>query len=233
MDERIEDERLSAEYLEEGAALFLLLGRLFHGVPDSALFAEAADGRIFDEVPFVRGGEASRAADRLRAWTDRCSSPFSDDDFHEVSAEYAKLFVGALTVPAPMWESVYFNKDRMVFQHQTFEVRAAYARYGLEVDALSHEPDDHLAYELLFVARLFAVAAEHRRAGRHEEADAVLADLASFVACHPLTWVSRWRDNVRRYAAEGFYRGYADLVCAALVEVEHALSPQMASAPSV
>ena len=132
-----------------------------------------------------------------------------------------------------MWESVYFNKDRMVFQHQTFEVRAMYARYGLEVDALAHEPDDHLAYELLFVARLFALAAEHRRASCHDEADAVLADLVSFAVCHPLTWVSQWRDNVRRYAKDGFYRGYADLVCAALTEVECALAPQMASAPSV
>ena len=61
MDERIEDERLSAEYLEEGAALFLLLGRLFHGVPDPVLFAEAANDRIFDEMPFVRGEEALRA----------------------------------------------------------------------------------------------------------------------------------------------------------------------------
>ena len=109
MDERIEDERLAAEYLEEGAALFLLLGRLFHGVPDPVLFAEAANDRIFDEMPFVRGEEALRAGACLRAWADRCSSPFSDDDFHEVSAEYARLFVGGLTVPAPMWESVYFS----------------------------------------------------------------------------------------------------------------------------
>lgn len=233
MDARIEDERLSAEYLEEGAALFLLLGRLFHGVPDPVLFAEAANGRIFDEMPFVRGEEALCAGARLRAWADRCSSPFSDDDFHEVSSEYTRLFVGGLAVPAPMWESVYFNKDRMVFQHQTFEVRAMYARYGLEVDALAHEPDDHLAYELLFVARLFALAAEHRRASRRDEADAVLADLVSFVVCHPLTWVSQWRDNVHRYAKDGFYRGYADLVSAALTEVECALTPQMTSAPSV
>ena len=68
---------------------------------------------------------------------------------------------------------------------------------------------------------------------RRDEADAVLADLVSFVVCHPLTWVSQWRDNVRRYAKDGFYRGYADLVCAALTEVECALAPQMASAPSV
>lgn len=83
------------------------------------------------------------------------------------------------------------------------------------------------------MARLFALAAEHRRASRRDEADAVLADLVSFVVCHPLTWVSQWRDNVHRYAKDGFYRGYADLVSAALTEVECALTPQMASAPSV
>ena len=65
MDERIEDERLSAEYLEEGAALFLLLGRLFHGVPDPVLFAEAANDRIFDRDAF-RARKALRAGACLR-----------------------------------------------------------------------------------------------------------------------------------------------------------------------
>lgn len=215
--------------LEEGALLFTLLGRIFHGVPDRALIAEVVDGRLFEEMPFVRGEAARRAQEALLKWTDCCADPFSDDDFREVSAEYTRLFVGARRVPAPMWESVYFNKDRMVFQHQTFEVRAMYARYGLEVDALSHEPDDHLAYELLFVARLFALAAEHWRSCCHDEAGAVLADLVSFVVCHPLTWVTQWRDSVHRHGGEGFYPAYADLVCAALAEVELALAPGVAS----
>ena len=43
-----------------------------------------------------------------------------------------------------------------MFQHQTFEVRAMYAKHGLEVDLISREPDDHLAYELMFLGHLLA-----------------------------------------------------------------------------
>lgn len=214
-----------AERLEEAAALFTLLGRIFHGVPDRELVAAAVDGHAFDEVPFAEGDEAEEGRRLLAAWGDACGSPFSEDDFHRLSAEYTRLFVGTRKVVAPMWESVYFNKDRMVFQGQTFEVRRAYARYGLEVDALAHEPDDHLAYELLFVARLAGLAAERLRVGDADEARVILADMASFAVCHPLTWVSAWRDKVLQAAREDFYRGYAILVCAALRQVERELAP--------
>lgn len=214
---------LQVARLEEAGALFTLLGRLFHGVPDRELIAGAADERIFDEIPFAAGKDADAAREALMAWTDQCASPFSDSDFHDVSSEYTRLFVGTRQVLAPMWESVYFNKDRMVFQHQTFEVRAAYARYGLEVDALSHEPDDHLAYELLFIGRLCQLAAEAARREDAAEADRILADAVSFAVCHPMTWVPRWREAVERYARCDFYRGYAALVDAALHQLESEL----------
>lgn len=31
-----------------------------------------------------------------------------------------------------------------------------YAKHGLEVDLISREPDDHLAYELMFLGHLLA-----------------------------------------------------------------------------
>lgn len=210
--------------LEEAGALFTLLGRLFHGVPDRELIAGVADGGLFDEMPFATSADAEAAREKLAAWTSQCASPFSDDDFHALSADYTRLFVGARRVLAPMWESVYFNKDRMVFQHQTFEVRAAYARYGLEVDALSHEPDDHLAYELLFIGRLCHMGAEAARRGDASETDRVVADAVSFAVCHPMTWVPQWRALVERHARCDFYRGYAALVDAALRQFEGELS---------
>lgn len=221
---KMASDELQVVRLEEAGALFALLGRLFHGVPDHALIAGAADERIFDEIPFAVGGDADAARKTLMTWTDQCASPFSDSDFREVSSEYTRLFVGTRRVLAPMWESVYFNKDRMVFQRQTFEVRSAYARYGLEVDALSHEPDDHLAYELLFIGRLCQLAAEAARRGDGAEADRIVADAVSFVVCHPMTWVPRWRESVEHHARCDFYRGYADLVVAALQQLESEFS---------
>lgn len=219
-----------SERAREASALFTLLGRIFHGVPDRELLAALADERAFDEVPFAKGAAAAEALALLRAWNDGCEAPFSDDDYQGLSVDYTALFVSGKRVAAPMWESVYFNKDRMVFQHETFEVRAMYARWGLAVDALGHEPDDHLAYELLFLGHVLGQAADAAEAGDGGRAARALADAVSFTVCHPLTWVGKWRARVDRAGAGDFYRGYAALVEAALHQVEEEFSPAVALA---
>ena len=80
-----------------------------------------------------------------------------------------------------------------------------YAKHGLEVDLISREPDDHLAYELMFLGHL-------------------LVDAVSFTVCHPLSWVPQWRDTVHRHSSNDFYCGYAALVEVALRQVEDDLS---------
>ena len=216
--------------LRAAAALFTLLGRIFHGVPDRELLAALADERAFDEVPFAEGDAAEEALGLLRAWNDGCATPFSEGDYRNLSTDYTALFVGGKRVAAPVWESVYFNKDRMVFQHETFEVRAMYARWGLAVDALGHEPDDHLAYELLFLGHVLGQAADAAEAGDGAREARALADAVSFAVCHPLTWVGTWRTRVERAGAGDFYRGYAALVEAALRQVEEEFSPAVALA---
>ena len=217
---REEEPKNAAEQARAASVLFTLLGRVIHGVPDSELLTALANERAFDEVPFVEGEESEQALKMLAAWNDGCSVPFSEKDFHDLSAEYTRLFVGTRRVVAPLWESVYFNKDRMVFQHETFEVRAMYARYGLRVDNFSHEPDDHLAYELLFLGHVLGMAPYDAEAGRHSDAAAKYADAVSFVVCHLLTWVPKWRALVQDHAQSDFYRGFSLLVEAALRQTE-------------
>lgn len=219
-----------AERAREASTLLTLLGRIFHGVPDRELLAALADARAFDEVPFAEGAAAEEGLELLRAWNDGCAAPFSDSDYRGLSVDYTALFVSGKRVAAPMWESVYFNKDRMVFQHETFEVRAMYARWGLAVDALGHEPDDHLAYELLFLGHVLGEAADAAEAGDGARAARALTDAVSFTVCHPLRWVGTWRTRVVRAGAGDFYRGYATLVEAVLHQVEKEFSPVVAQA---
>lgn len=202
--------------LEGGAALFTLLGRVMHGVPDGELVRGMAQGGLLDELPLLGAQAAHEVRLRFQPWLRACAARGFDAAFEDVRSDYAGLFLGPRRVKAPLWESVYFNKDRMVFQHETFQVRAMYRRYGLAVDGLSHEPDDQLGYELLFVGHLFGLASQ--RAG--VERDAVMADLRSFTACHPMTWVPKWQAIVHREAPESFYDGYALLVLYALQATE-------------
>lgn len=154
----------------------------------------------------------------LSSWVDSCEKPFSDSDFENVKIDYARLFVGAQRVAAPLWESVYFNRERMVFQQQTYEVRDAYAKHGLEVDAFSHEPDDHLAYELLFIAHMFALANERLADGDEKGCKLAVSELMKFAAEHPLQWIEAWCAIVQEKSRSDFYKGYALLVVEALHE---------------
>uniref|UniRef100_UPI003D0C121B TorD/DmsD family molecular chaperone n=1 Tax=Paraeggerthella hominis TaxID=2897351 RepID=UPI003D0C121B len=154
--------------LAEEEALLTLLGRLLYGMPDRDLFARVVEERLFESIPFVDGARARQPQDLLLAWTDACATPFSDSDFEAVRVDYTRLFVGAQKVAAPLWESVHFSRERMVFQERTLQVRAAYRAYNLEVEGFQHEPDDHLASELLFAAHLARIAKESLDAGNEE-----------------------------------------------------------------
>ena len=214
------NQQVRLSLLEEGALLFTLLGRTLHGLPDRAFLSELVRQRVFEEIPFLSPDSAEPARKLLMQWTECCEEHLSDGDFENIKAEYTRLFVGFRRVIAPLWESVYFNRDRMVFQQQTFQVRAMYTKYGLEVDAKGHEPDDHLSYELLFIARLFDICAEHLRKGEDALFNENLSDLRSFILCHPLTWVPKWNKLVQKEASTDFYRGYALLVESSLNQSE-------------
>lgn len=209
------------DLFEEGEALFSLLGRLIYGVPDRKLINEVAVGRLYEDVPLLSAtDELNEAASLLAEWADQWLAEGEDEAFSNLRAEYTRMFVGKQRVVAPLWESVYFNRDRMVFQQETFQVRAMYQRHGLQIDKLSHEPDDHLSYELLFLAALFRECGDFASQGDWDAVAKTWADVRSFVVCHPLTWVPQWNEMVLQRSRSPFYRGYALLVLAALRGVE-------------
>ena len=120
-------------------------------MPDSELLTALANERAFDEVPFVEGEEGEQALKMLAAWNDGCSVPFSEKDFHDLSAEYTRLFVGTRRVVAPLWESVYFNKPPWCSSMRPSRCVPCTLVTVCAWIISPHEPDDHLAYELLFL----------------------------------------------------------------------------------
>ena len=206
----------SLQRFQEEEAFFKLLGTAIYGAPDRACFSAIVENDLFCEIPFVDANACAAAREGLTSWAASCGRPMTEEAFEQVRVDYARLFVGAQRVAAPLWESVYFNRERTVFDKQTMEVRAAYREFGVEVDRYGQEPDDHLAYELMFVARL---AHEAAKGGQGSER-AVEAQNA-FLKRHLLMWVGAWRDLVVQKAPEGsFYRGFAELVVLACEEAE-------------
>lgn len=72
----------------------------------------------------------------------------SDDD---LSAEYARLFVGPYKLRAPPYGSVYLDKGRRVMGDSTMEVMSFYREEGLSIDDAFKELPDHICAELEFM----------------------------------------------------------------------------------
>lgn len=202
-------EEKSAELDLEGAS-YMLMGRILRQMPEHAwLDALAAQG-VFDEIPYAQGNPSvQKGADALRIW----ASGYTEDAADAVYNDCMALLIGPGKPLAAPWESVYSEANEgLVFQQETLDVRRAYRAFGLQVDQLHHEPDDHIAYELEFVATLDARAAEALRAGRDAEAQAFIDAKNAFLTDHLQTWAFKWCDLMDEHAVTGFYRGIALLV---------------------
>ena len=74
-------------------------------------------------------------------------------DLEKLKGEYTRLFIGPNELPAPLWESVYVTKERILFHRRTLEVRNFYRSEGLIPQMYPSVADDHIALELDFSAR--------------------------------------------------------------------------------
>ena len=123
--------------------------------------------------------------------------------------EYNQLFVGPGPLKAPPWESVYRSKDRLVFGTETLAVRKFFQRFGLEVQQLNKEPDDHIGLELEFMAHLSQEALAAFQSG--EEAMDLIIGTEQFLREHLQQWVPGFCHRLEEVAGTGFFVGLAKM----------------------
>lgn len=201
---------MNAEELEREGAAYTLMGRILRQMPEHAWLDALATEGVFDEVPYAADNPCvQQGAATLRSWAAGYGATGADPVYNDCMA----LLIGPGKPLAAPWESVYSEKNEgLIFQQETVDVRKAYRAFGLQIDQLHHEPDDHIAYELEFVAALAMRAAEALRAGRDDEAQTFVDAKDAFVANHLQTWAFTWCGLVDEHAATDFYRGIALLV---------------------
>ena len=164
----------------------------------------------------------------------------------DLAVEYARVFLGAGTydrILAPPYESVFTSEERLLMQDARDGAVAFYRRGGLDLPADNTTPEDHLGFELQFMAALVD------RASRAIEArdSAALAEAVrmqrDFFALHQENWLPLLCDAVEQFAETGFYQGLAALTrgyveaerafldeAVALLGLEVADGPEMAGA---
>ena len=140
----------------------------------------------------------------------------------ELAVDYAHVFLGAgsyQTITAPPYESVFTSEDHLLMQDARDGALRQYRAEELDLPADNTTPEDHVGFELQFMATLIermGQAAEAGDAGR-------VSDLARkqqvFFNEHLANWLPSFAHAIDEHAKTGFYRGVACLV-RGLLEIE-------------
>ena len=197
-------------------------GGLLQGLGGWACFrpSEQADklwgGALAPESCAVALAEAYPAGAALKH--DSCRALYLD-----LHMDHLALFSGPQPAAAP-WESVWREKDRLLFGRRTQEVRDFYRAWGIAAERDGHDPEDHLGLELAFI--LFLVQSMGGAASVAScRGETPQAALAAFMDEHTLIWAGNCLKKSSECAATVFYREMPRLCCLLLGNVrEHVLS---------
>jgi TorA maturation chaperone TorD len=170
--------------------------------------------------------EVRQGLELLSRWSAENQGGLSEEEFKNLKSDQLRLLIGIDCVLAPVWESVYFNENRLVFQQQTLQVREWYARFGLQIERINREPDDHIGLEMSFIAHL-ATQALSVSENDPQAFDRFVEAQREFLAEHLLRWGPAWAKLVKRHAETDFYRGVAHLTHGALLAAAEALQIPM------
>lgn len=135
-----------------------------------------------------------------------------NDPLTDLAVDYAKVFLGAGTnngAAAYPYESVYTSAERLIMQDARDQVLAEYRAKGLNTAQDLDLPEDHIAFELEFMAFL---CQESNTAFTAQEPSGVLACLREekkFLEHHLSNWVDRFCADIEKHADTDFYKGLA------------------------
>lgn len=221
----------SIDSLERQAAAFSLVSTVLRVSPEREWLESIVANEVFEELPYASTQQAClQGQSMLKSWTEH----YSEHSLDECYSDHMNLFIGPGKSLAPPWESTYaVNGEGLLFQKETLEVRKWYRAFGLQIDNLYHEPDDHIAYELEFVATLAGQAAEALRTVDTSKGNQLIQAQKEFLETHLLIWAFEWCELMIQKAQTDFYRGIAYLVKGFLSQAQVSLCLKPALEKSV
>lgn len=210
--------------------LFGLLAKIYYYEPDETWINSLIKEDVFSSVPLgADEAETQQGLIDLGEWVKEQNGALSKDSLNALKADYLALFIGPGKMNAPIWESVYFSDEHLIFQERTLDVRKWYSRFGLEVERLNAEPDDHFGLELAFLSRLAALAV---KAGQENDAVSfgqLMAAQREFASQHLLLWGPTFSNLVTEKANTDFYRGIGRLTLGTLTAAAKLLQVEVKS----
>jgi TorA maturation chaperone TorD len=148
----------------------------------------------------------TRSISALTTTTSRLASLSPAKTLELLGVEYTRLFIGPGRPAAPPWESLYREGRDVLFGQPTLDMRRLLALEGVKAKPSSHQFEDHIGYELVYLGLRFA------RFAKSSPSIADRVELASFIESHPLSFIGPLHEKADSAASIGFYPALIDLV---------------------
>lgn len=207
------------------------LGASFHTL--STFLLAPPSQELLDQVrtaEMLQDWPSKECQDRTEGIAQLLASKEKQEDETTIRHDFNALFVGPERMKAAPYESVHLSQENLVFEQQTFVVRAAYAEFDLAAPKLNQEPDDHIGLELAFLSALAqkaldsldSIAALSDKGLSTEESNPeattevanlnkILSAMHSFLEQHLLLWGSTFFNLLQEHSTTEFYRGVGSL----------------------
>lgn len=149
----------------------------------------------------------------------------------QLAVDYAHVFLGAGSydrLTAPPYESVYTSEENLLMQDARDGALAYYRAEYLDLPAENTTPEDHVGYEMQFMATLVERTHEALLSGEDQRFAPLISVQNSFFNEHLAHWLPMFANDIDKHCKTGFYHGIALLVCG-LLEVERPIIDELAS----
>ncbi|MDZ7749745.1 MAG: molecular chaperone TorD family protein [Halofilum sp. (in: g-proteobacteria)] len=196
-------------YARGRAEAYLCLARAFLVPREPGALAALGEALPTDLIELL--GDTPEQAGRIER-VQRAATRIPDDN--ALLRGYSALF---LTPPYPVPLNAGLHLDRAIMGSSAQQIRALYQRYGLDRAADFRDLPDHLAVELEFVARLWAMLAGI--APTEHSPEQVRRDLAGFLE----RYVARWLPSLSRSLDTALADHSVAALYMALAEILHVL----------
>ena len=145
----------------------------------------------------------------------------------EIAVDYAHTFLGAGNydkLMAPPYESVYTSEEHLLMQDARDGALHYYRTEGLDLPEENTTPEDHLGFEMQFMATLVERAAEALRGGDEAEFARLVGVQRGFFSEHLANWLPAFTADIDRHCKTNYYRGVALLTRGLLAEEREVLA---------
>lgn len=222
---------MSADELGAYALALRLAAAAFYLPPSESFLAALNDGGVLADWPLAPDDPLT--VQGLQLLREALAGGAPALLLSTLRSEHTALFVGLEHVAAPPWESVYLSRDHLLFDEQTLAVREFYTRFDLQIPKIDREPDDHIGFELLFLAHLLEQAAGLAAGGQPQGAQARLQAAQEFLQAHPQQWADHFAGRILAQTPAPYYRGWACLLMGSLQGLAAVLARADAPAAAV